>query len=172
MKVYFLKNAKIFILLANQLMPNIPKILPWRTISYLSSRTVRGVISLFSCFSCICLFVLYVLVFVIFLFLLVSGVGCGLWLWHSLNFSINFFQYSIAHRMQNNVVTLKKALLILDLAHLSAPVCASVYELNRRKSEKFKTFVILRFPDSCRIIYVEFRLFSIDWKYPLIVPKA
>ena len=31
------------------------------------------------------------LVFVIILFLLVSGVGCGLWLWHSLDFSINFF---------------------------------------------------------------------------------
>ena len=37
------------------------------------------------------LFVLYVLVFVIFLFLLVSGVGCGMWLGHSLDFSINFF---------------------------------------------------------------------------------
>ena len=43
------------------------------------------------CVSCICLFVLYVLVFVIFLFLLVSGVGCGLCLWHSLDFSINLF---------------------------------------------------------------------------------
>ena len=31
------------------------------------------------------------LVFVLFLFLLVSGVGCGLWLWHSLDFNINFF---------------------------------------------------------------------------------
>ena len=39
-------------------------------------------------------FVLYVLFFVIFLFLLVSGVGCGLWLWHSLDFSINFFSYA------------------------------------------------------------------------------
>ena len=39
----------------------------------------------------ICLFVLCVLVFVIFLFLLVSGVGCGLYLWHSLDFSINRF---------------------------------------------------------------------------------
>ena len=39
----------------------------------------------------VCLFVLHVLVFVLFLFLLMSGVGCGLWLWHSLNFSINFF---------------------------------------------------------------------------------
>ena len=30
-------------------------------------------------------------VFVLFLCLLVSGVGCGLRLWHSLDFSINFF---------------------------------------------------------------------------------
>ena len=29
--------------------------------------------------------------FVVFLFLLVSGKGCGLWLWHSLDFSITFF---------------------------------------------------------------------------------
>ena len=36
------------------------------------------------------LFVLRVLVFVLLLFLLVSGVGCGLWLWHSLDFSITF----------------------------------------------------------------------------------
>ena len=35
-------------------------------------------------------FVLHVLVFVLFLFLLVSGVGCGLSLWHSLHFSVNF----------------------------------------------------------------------------------
>ena len=43
------------------------------------------------CFSCICLFVLYVLVFVIFVFLLVSGVGCGLLLWHFFDVSIDFF---------------------------------------------------------------------------------
>ena len=44
-------------------------------------------------------FVLYVLFFVIFLFLLVSGVGCGLWLWHSLNFSINVFGiFAICHK--------------------------------------------------------------------------
>ena len=39
----------------------------------------------------VCLFdFLHVLVSVLFPFLLVSGVGCGLWLWHSLEFSINF----------------------------------------------------------------------------------
>ena len=43
------------------------------------------------CFSCMCLFVLHVSVFVLFLFILVSGVGCCLWLWHSLDVSINFF---------------------------------------------------------------------------------
>ena len=30
--------------------------------------------------------------FVGFLFLLVSGKGCGLWLWHSLDFSLTFFK--------------------------------------------------------------------------------
>ena len=34
---------------------------------------------------------LYTLISVLFLFLLVWGIGCGLWLWHSLDFSINFF---------------------------------------------------------------------------------
>ena len=47
------------------------------------------------CFSCICLLVLYVLVFVLFLFLFVSGVGCGLWLMHFLDFSVNFFMTSL-----------------------------------------------------------------------------
>ena len=39
------------------------------------------------------LFVCFVRVsFCLFLFLLVSGAGCGLWLWHSLDFSINCFE--------------------------------------------------------------------------------
>ena len=39
------------------------------------------------------LFVCFVRVsFCHFLFLLVSGAGCGLWLWHSLGFSINCFE--------------------------------------------------------------------------------
>ena len=41
----------------------------------------------------VCLFVCFVRVsFCHFLFLLVSGAGCGLWLWHSLDFSINCFE--------------------------------------------------------------------------------
>ena len=47
------------------------------------------------------LFVLYVLVFVIFLFLLVSRVGCGLWLWHSLDFPINFLMTFSAFGREN-----------------------------------------------------------------------
>ena len=37
------------------------------------------------------LFDLHMFGFVCFLFLLVSGKGCGLWLWHSLDFSLMFF---------------------------------------------------------------------------------
>ena len=37
------------------------------------------------------LFILHALIFVPFLVLLVSGFGCGFWLWHSLDFSNNFF---------------------------------------------------------------------------------
>ena len=33
--------------------------------------------------------------FVGFLFLLVSGKGCGLWLWHSLDFSLTFFDVDL-----------------------------------------------------------------------------
>ena len=40
---------------------------------------------------CICLFTLHSLISVHFLFLLVSGIGCGLCLWHSLGFSFNCF---------------------------------------------------------------------------------
>ena len=38
-------------------------------------------------FSCICLFILHALLSVFSLFLFkVSGIGCGIWLWHSLDF--------------------------------------------------------------------------------------
>ena len=36
--------------------------------------------------------------FVRFLFLLVSGKGCGLWLWHSLDFSLTFFYDEFSFR--------------------------------------------------------------------------
>ena len=39
----------------------------------------------------ICLFGLCLFRYVGFLFLLESGKGCGLWLWHSLDFSLTFF---------------------------------------------------------------------------------
>ena len=39
----------------------------------------------------ICLFDLCLFGFISFLFLLGSGKGCGLWLWHSLDFSLTFF---------------------------------------------------------------------------------
>ena len=41
------------------------------------------------------LFELYLFGFVGFLFLLGSGKGCGLWLWHSLDFSLTFFFCSL-----------------------------------------------------------------------------
>ena len=44
------------------------------------------ILVLFVCLMDLCLFG-----FVGFLFLLMSGKGCGLWLWHSLNFSLTFF---------------------------------------------------------------------------------
>ena len=40
---------------------------------------------------CVCLFGLRMFVFVCFLFFLVSGKGCGLWVLHSLGFSLAFF---------------------------------------------------------------------------------
>ena len=42
------------------------------------------------------LFILHALNFVLFLFLLVSGIGCDLCMWHSLDFSINFL---LSHHM-------------------------------------------------------------------------
>ena len=38
--------------------------------------------------------------FVGFLFLLVSGKGCSLWLWHSLDFSLTFFLQDAYERLQ------------------------------------------------------------------------
>ena len=50
----------------------------------------------------ICLFILHSLCFVHFLFPLVSGVSCGLWLWHYLDFSINFFNRRTDGRTQTH----------------------------------------------------------------------
>ena len=66
------------------------------------------------CFSCMCLFILHASVSILFLFLLVSGANCGLWLWHSLDFSIYFFwmlcSFSNKHTMfvDENVMTMKR----------------------------------------------------------------
>ena len=46
--------------------------------------------------------------FVVFLFLLVSGKGCGLWLWHSLDFSLTFFLYNKSPRRINHKATKSK----------------------------------------------------------------
>ena len=43
----------------------------------------------------VCLFDLCLFGFIGFLFLLGSGKGCGLWLWHSLDFSLTFFFSSV-----------------------------------------------------------------------------
>ena len=51
------------------------------------------------------LFDLRLLGFVCFLFLLVSGKGCGLWLWHSLNFSLTFCFLLESHGVLNNNVS-------------------------------------------------------------------
>ena len=54
------------------------------------------------CFSCICLFILQTSISVIFLFLLVSGIDCGLWLWHSLDFSISIFTVCFVSLLDRN----------------------------------------------------------------------
>ena len=63
-----------------------------------------------NCVLLVYLFVLYALGFVIFLFLLVSGVGCSLWLWHSLDFSINFCFLEIILPSNNLLICVWKAL--------------------------------------------------------------
>ena len=49
------------------------------------------------------LFDLYLFGFVCFLFLLVSGKGCGLWLWHSLDFSHTFFFFRILRNLPSHI---------------------------------------------------------------------
>ena len=53
--------------------------------------SLLGIESWSMCLSCTYLFILHALISVLFLFLLVSWVSRGLWLWHSLDFSINLF---------------------------------------------------------------------------------
>ena len=63
-------------------------------------------------------------VFVGFLFLLVFGKGCGLWLWHSLDFSLTFFFIQGKHALKHTFVavicrsTSWKRTLILGLQFL------------------------------------------------------
>ena len=58
----------------------------------ISCRGARIVVIFFNSSLLCVLFELYR--FVGFLFLLGSGKGCGLWLWHSLDFSLTFFVFS------------------------------------------------------------------------------
>ena len=51
--------------------------------------------------------------FVGFLFLLISGKGCGLWLWHSLDFSLTFFGKTVLTRGLKSRAQLFKASLAL-----------------------------------------------------------
>ena len=46
--------------------------------------------------------------FVGFLFLLGSGKGCGLWLWHSLDFSLTFFVYILAKSDRKSCLSWQK----------------------------------------------------------------
>ena len=63
----------------------LPSILSSSNLQILSSVNKLTFVRLFD----LCLFG-----FVGFLFLLVSGKGCGLWLWHSLDFSLTFFLHT------------------------------------------------------------------------------
>ena len=91
------------------------------------------------CFSCICLFILYVLLCVSFLFFMVTWVGCGMWLWHSLDFSFNFLNcenfshvfrrihpevniWSVCHHM--SLVTRKPVFGVCDQVRLK-PACSA-----------------------------------------------
>ena len=57
--------------------------------------------------------------FVGFLFLLGSGKGCGLWLWHSLDFSLTFFETSTS--TENTYVDVHGHINILLWPRLRAP---------------------------------------------------
>ena len=54
------------------------------------------------CFSCVCLFC--DCWFVSFLFLLVSGIGCSLWLWHSLDFSFYHFMTGFCTKVGSELI--------------------------------------------------------------------
>ena len=61
------------------------------------------IVHLFLCLFCACV------CFVLFLFILVSSwVGCGLWLWHTLDLSINLFGLSVVHDIGMNFKSNKK----------------------------------------------------------------
>ena len=64
------------------------------------------------------LFILHALIYVYFLFLLVSGIGWGLWFWYSLYVSINFFVQLIVTK-----------LILVHVSFLQLPLpCRSLFE--------------------------------------------
>ena len=53
--------------------------------------------------------------FVCFLFLLVSGKGCGLWLWHSLDFSLSFLAH-LSRRLKASYFDHQPSVVVLRLS--------------------------------------------------------
>ena len=71
------------------------------------------------CASCAFLFILHTSISILFLFLLVTEIHCSLWLWHSLDFPINFFGYLVfAAHTGHFVLTIVHQLKCYDLFYL------------------------------------------------------
>ena len=83
------------------------------------------------------LFDLYLFGFVGFLFLLVSGKGCGLWMWHSLDFSLTLFlQKDLCdqRRLRSACASAQS-----DQSLGWSPVCSKAFMLNADDTKRLRT---------------------------------
>ena len=128
------------------------------------------------CSPCVCLFILYALISVIFLLLLVSGVGCGLLLWHSIDIHIfhiikayaflcrclsdwtlsSGYKCALQHKMIASIYQKHRKghydyFVLIQLVHLNAPITA-LANMKWTASSEFGTYSLCeqrRFRRAC-----------------------
>ena len=91
----------------------------------------------------VCLFDLCLFGFVCFLFLLVSGKGCGLWLWHSLDCSLTFFYIwnsNIVWTIPGRATNTEHSLQMTPRWKSKEIRQYACYKPNKRKSYQFPLF--------------------------------
>ena len=119
------------------------------------------------------LFDLFLFGFVCFLILLVSGKGCGLWLWHSLDFSLTFFFPKLSPFASWPGTMINPLCLELPMSPIN-------FHWSLRCSSNWGCTVFIRCPYSTRVIrhktisssneYLQNMVWHIWWRFDVLRP--